>query len=366
VGEPLEFDFGGHCTRVLFHEQLELAAAAPAGSALFVFDRHTARLFGGAPPGRRLAPGRRAAPGAGPGPRPAPGSRVVLPPGERSKSWGGAEAVLRAALRLGLGRDATIVGVGGGMVCDLAAFGASLYMRGCRLLLVPTSLLAMVDAALGGKTAINLLGYKNAVGTFYPAEELHVWTGALRRLPQRELRSGLAEAIKTALLGDAELLALLRERREGILQRDPGLLEEVVRRCLAVKGRVVAEDFRESGRREILNLGHTFGHALEAATRLRSWTHGEAVAWGLLRAVELGLSLGLTPAAHAAAVRGLLADYGFRLEARPVRPERLLAAMQTDKKRRRGKIRLVLSRGIDDTVVETVDEEAILRCLREG
>jgi 3-dehydroquinate synthase len=252
-------------------------------------------------------------------------------------------------------------------VCDLTAFAASLYMRGCRLALVPTTLLAMVDAALGGKSALNLGRAKNLIGTFYPAEELVIWIPALATLPADELRSGLAEAIKTALLGDPDLLALLASRRAELLRGDPGALAQTVRRCLAVKGRIVENDLRESGPRAVLNLGHTFAHALESATGFRRYRHGEAVAWGLGRALELGVALGVTDRALAAEVTALLAAYGFRL-GRPagLSARTLLRAMRADKKRRGGGLRFVLLREVGSPEVRAVGEEPVLAALEAG
>jgi 3-dehydroquinate synthase len=340
VNGPFRFRFGEFETRVRFTDRGLGEAWGPA-DCLTVFDRNVFRLYGrGGPP------------------------PVLLPPGERAKSWRWAERVLTAALEAGLGRDGRIVGVGGGATCDLAAFAASLYMRGCRLTLAPTTLLAMVDAALGGKTAVNLGTAKNLAGSFYPAEELYIWIPALASLPPRELACGLAEAIKTALLGDAELLDLLAARREEALRGEPAVLEQVVFRCLAVKGRIVENDLRESGSRAVLNLGHTFAHALESATGFRSVRHGEAVAWGMGRALELGAALGVTPRALAREVTALLAAYGFRLELpRGPAPRGLLAAMRSDKKRRGGELRVVLLQGVGRPEVRTVGEEAVLAAL---
>jgi 3-dehydroquinate synthase len=364
----LSFTFGGCVTRVAFLE--EEGAARPVAdfpdsvglrpapgesgrearpSGLVVIDRSVRELHG-----RALS-------------LPDDARVVSIPPGEGSKSWERARDVLQAAVRAGLDRDGTIIGVGGGMVCDLAAFCASLYMRGCRLVLVPTTMLAMVDAALGGKTAVNFEGFKNLVGTFYPAGELRISIAMLSTLPERELRSGLAEVIKTALLGDEGLVGILESERGRILRGDPVLLGELVRRCLIVKGRVVEEDFREVGRRAILNLGHTFAHALEAASGIGAWSHGDAVAWGMARAARLGGLLGVTPTAHAARTVGLLAAYGYRTGADAgVPPRQLLAAMRADKKRRDGRLRLVLQRAIGDTVVQGVEEALILRSLEGG
>ena len=182
------------------------------------------------------------------------------------------------------------------------------------LVLAPTTLLAMVDACLGGKTGIDFLGYKNLVGTFYPASLIVVAPAGLRSLPEQEFRAGIAEAIKTAIIGDRALFDLLRDAKTEIDARDDGILAKIVRRSLAVKGRIVEEDPMESGIRAKLNLGHTFGHALESATGFSSWRHGEAVAWGIGRAIALGLRLGLTDRPFAEEVEALLRLYGFRLD----------------------------------------------------
>jgi 3-dehydroquinate synthase len=343
VSEAFAFRFGEFQTRVLFSDTGPQAVLAEPGS-LAVCDRNVRRLHCGSAP-----------------------RAVVLPAGETAKVWGWAERILAAALKAGLGRDGRLVGVGGGVVCDLTAFAASLYMRGCRLTLIPTSLVAMVDAALGGKTAVNLGSAKNLAGTFYPAEELLIWIPALATLPPAELRCGLAEAIKTALLGDAALLELLRSRRADLLRGEPGALAQAVHRCLAVKGRIVENDLRESGGRAVLNLGHTFAHALESATGFRRFRHGEAVAWGLGRALELGVLLGITDAGLAGELEALLRDYGFELgNSRGLPARALLEAMRADKKRRAGGLRFVLLREVGSPEVRAVEEEPVLAALEAG
>jgi 3-dehydroquinate synthase len=338
VSEAFLFHFGEYQTRVRFSDR---GPQAEAAAGLAVFDRNVYRHHG------------RAA-----------GRAVILPAGETAKVWRWAEKILASALEAGLGRDDRMVGIGGGVVCDLTSFAASLYMRGCRLALMPTTLLAMVDAALGGKTAVNLGAAKNLAGTFYPAEELIIWISSLGTLPVRELRCGLAEAIKTALLGDPELLELLRARRTDLLRGEPAALEETVFRSLAVKGRIVENDLRETGARAVLNLGHTFAHALESATGFRRVRHGEAVAWGLGRALELGTRLGVTDRALARDIVALLEGYGFRLQRPPgLAPRALLAAMRADKKRRAGGLRVVLLRAIGQPEVRAVEEEPVLAAL---
>lgn len=286
--------------------------------------------------------------------------QVILPPGEQGKRWGSVERILGEGFSRGFGRDAVFLGVGGGAVTDVTAFAASLYMRGIEVVLVPTTLLAMVDAALGGKTGIDFLSYKNMVGTFYPAREVRLAVPFVASLPEREYRSGLAEVIKSAMLGDEDLLRVLERERERILLREKALVQEMVERALRVKAEVVESDFREGGRRAFLNLGHTFGHALESVTGFSRFTHGEAVAWGIRCALELGSRLGLTDAAYAERITALLDAYGYPSTVDGgISPPALLEAMRMDKKKQRGKIRCVVQRRMGDTLL--VDpEEAVL------
>jgi 3-dehydroquinate synthase len=343
----LHYQFGDFPSSVIFSSSFEPARFSSGSGVIVVFDRNTQKLF----------------PPAGT----AEYSQVVLPPGERSKSWAGAQRILHRALEAGLGRDGLIVGVGGGMICDLAAFSASLFMRGSRLFLVPTSLLAMVDAAIGGKTAINLGGFKNMAGTFYPAEEIWIGVAALKHLSDKEFISGIGEAIKTALLGDQTLLEIFLGQKDRVLDRDARVMEEIVRRCIAVKAGIVAEDLKETGNRASLNLGHTFAHALEAETGFKTWSHGQAVAWGLFQAALLSEIVGLAESSYVAMVGQVLQSYGFSLQTlKGVKPESILRAMQVDKKKRGGKLRLVLQRGIGDTVVTEVDEKLIVQTLRRS
>jgi 3-dehydroquinate synthase len=335
----MSFDVGGVTTEVRF----ETEPSCPEASVT-VFDANTAARFGAA------------------------GSNAVcLPAGEKAKQWESVNAVLARCTEHALGRDATIAGVGGGVICDITAFAASLYMRGCRLVLVPTTLLAMVDASLGGKTGIDFLGYKNLVGTFYPAHRIVIAPEAVRSLPDREYLSGLAEVIKTALIGDAGLLILLENASERILSREPAVVEEMISRTLAVKGRIVEEDPREKGNRAILNLGHTFGHALESATGFTGWTHGEAVAWGIGRSLSAGLRFGMTDPSFARRVRALLRRYGYRLEA-DAGFDALEPYFGLDKKRSSGGTRLVIPCDVGDVRLRDAAPEDLAAALadREG
>lgn len=268
--------------------------------------------------------------------------RCVLPSGEAHKNWGAAEAVLRAACGAGLGRDGVIIGVGGGVIGDLAAFAASVYMRGCGLALVSTTLLGMVDASLGGKTGFDLFGIKNAAGTFYPARQVYMPLESLATLPPAEWKSGMAELIKTAVLESDDFLEELAAHAGGGLAawtHDTEGLARCVRRAALFKGRIVEADPRETGNtRVLLNLGHTFGHALEAAAGLGTLSHGEAVAWGMVRSCELGCALGITPPARAKSIRSLLAAYGYETAApHPLgETEAFMRALGGDKKKRGG------------------------------
>lgn len=293
-------------------------------------------------------------------------ARHVLPAGETSKSWAQLELLLRGMLEADLTRAGQAVAVGGGVVCDIGALAASLYMRGCTLLLVPTSLLAMVDAAVGGKTGIDFGGYKNMVGTFYPASEVRICIDTLATLSEREYRSGLAEVIKTAMLGDEALLDRLERDRALIDARDPDLLAEVVWACVEVKGEFVEADLTEGGVRAFLNLGHTFAHALESVAGLGTWTHGEAVAWGLARAMELGERRGTTDPAYAARVLALLERYGYAIDPVPELTDRVVEAMRRDKKRRGDTIRFILQEDIGRTVITPVETRLVESVLRGG
>ncbi|MGH0054254.1 MAG: 3-dehydroquinate synthase, partial [Sphaerochaetaceae bacterium] len=217
---------------------------------LWVFDTNTAKLFKQLPP-----------------------SHIVLESGESAKNFSSLERILSAALDEGLARDGRIIGFGGGVVCDMSAFAASIYMRGCRLTLVPTTLLAMVDASVGGKTAIDFKGMKNMVGTFFPASEVLISIDTLRTLNDKEFLNGLAEVIKHALLSqDEELYKFLLVRKNEILNRDTKALAALVELSLKVKQWYIEQDPSETlGIRQSLNLGHTFGHALESSSHYLLW-----------------------------------------------------------------------------------------------
>ncbi len=326
------FEFGGFpCTASICSRDEVL----PEDTSLFVADANTVSLV----------------------PVPEELPSVTLVPGEKEKQWPAVDTILKLAMKEGLARDSLIVGAGGGVVTDMTAFAASLYMRGCRVVLIPTSLLAMVDASFGGKTGIDAGPCKNMIGSFYPASEVRICPDFLKTLPDREFLNGLAEVVKTAIIGDPEMLDLMREKRERILYREPDIMAQLIRRCILVKGALVEEDLREKGRRALLNLGHTFGHALEAVSDFE-WSHGAAVAWGMGRALDASVKLDLADPAWAQELKQLLTDFGFQLEAF-VEREDILKAMTMDKKKKGGKLRYILPVSPGDVRIKTLEEDFV-------
>ena len=286
---------------------------------------------------------------------------------ESAKTLHSVETIARSLSRAGADRKALVLAVGGGMVGDVAGFAAATYLRGIALVQVPTTLLAQVDSAIGGKTGVNLPEGKNLVGAFYPPRAVLSDVRTLASLPEREFRGGLAEVIKYGVIYDAKLFAYLETNLEKALRRDARALAYIIPRCAEIKALVVSRDERESGLREILNFGHTFGHALESVTRYRVYQHGEAVALGMMAAALLGYAAGITPERDAARVIALSRRIG-PLPAWPkVSVSELIAAMRSDKKTYGGRIRFVLSPGIGKArSYDTISEELLRRVLRDG
>ena len=262
---------------------------------------------------------------------------------EAAKNLSTVEGIARKLVRAGADRKSLLIAVGGGVVGDVAGFVAASYLRGVALVQVPTTVVAQVDSAIGGKTGVNLPEGKNLVGAFYPPRLVMVDPELLASLPEREFRGGLAEVIKYGVIADARLFAFLERNMKRILARDGRSLEHVIRRSIEIKANVVSRDERESGLREILNYGHTFAHALESATRYRKYRHGEAVAWGMMCAAMLGHEVVKTRADDVARVISLIRRIGPLPGWPEVAPQRLFALMQADKKTKFGKVRFVLA-----------------------
>jgi 3-dehydroquinate synthase len=271
---------------------------------------------------------------------------LTFPSGEQSKTRESWSRLTDELLRLGFGRDSGIVALGGGVAGDLAGFVAATYMRGVPYLQAPTTLLAMLDASVGGKTGVDTAEGKNLIGAFHPPVAVLADPRALATLPDREYRAGLAEAVKHGLIADRAYFEWMEQEAGPLVARDADALQHLVRRSVEIKAEVVSEDEREGGRRAILNAGHTVAHALEQATEYRV-PHGEAVGLGLVAETALATGLGLATPEAGARVVVLLERLGLPTRVRePVSAERLLAAMAGDKKNRRRGIRFALPRGL--------------------
>jgi 3-dehydroquinate synthase len=299
--------------------------------------------------------------------------RLVVRPGEGTKSVHRLPPLLETMARLGCSRRTIVLAVGGGVVGDLAGFLAAIYMRGIPVVQVPTSLVAQVDAAIGGKTAVDLDLGRNLVGAFHQPRAVVVDPLALRSLPEREYRSGLGEVVKYAVIGDPKLFSLLSRRAGAVLSRDPAILEEVVSRCIAMKARIVARDETESGERAVLNLGHTLGHALEAEA-LRTGTresttalaHGEAVAIGTAFAARLAVRRGLLDPGLARRIEDLLWTLGLPAKQEVRSRKRLIAYMARDKKRQGEGLTFVLPSAIGAVeIVRGIPASEVAAVLRD-
>jgi len=283
---------------------------------------------------------------------------IILPDGERYKNWETLNLVFDALLAAHCERNTTLIALGGGVIGDMGGFAAACYQRGMPFIQVPTTLLAQVDSSVGGKTAINHPLGKNMIGAFYQPKLVLADITTLSTLPDRELRAGLAEIIKVGLIRDPDFFAWLEASIDDLLARRTGALAEAVRRSCANKAEVVAADERESGERALLNLGHTFGHAIETGLGYGEWLHGEAVAAGTLIAAELSHRLGWLAAEELARVERLFVRAGLPVRGAPLGAVRYLELMRHDKKVEDGRMRLVLLRKIGRAVVSDAAGEA--------
>jgi 3-dehydroquinate synthase len=291
---------------------------------------------------------------------------VTLPDGERYKNLGTLDDVYDALLARGFDRDCTIIALGGGVVGDMAGFAAATYQRGVGYIQVPTTLLALVDSAVGGKTGVNHARGKNMIGAFHQPRCVIADPTVLETLPDRELRAGIAEIIKYGLIDDSPLFEWLEQRMPDLLNRDPDTLAQVIEASCRNKARTVAADERESGQRALLNLGHTFAHAIETATGYSSWLHGEAVAAGLCMAARTSQHQGWLREEDFQRVRDLVSAAGLPSEPPAIPPDRFRELMAVDKKARAGRLRLVLLKGVGHAVVtEAFDDSALARTLDE-
>ena len=279
-------------------------------------------------------------------------AQLVLPDGEQHKTLETFGRIIDTLIDLAFHRDATIVALGGGVIGDITGFAAASYQRGIDFVQAPTTLLAQVDSSVGGKTAVNHPKAKNMIGAFYQPKGVYADIGSLSTLPDREFSAGLAEVIKYGLIVDSEFLEWLESSVDDLRQLDDAALTQAIRHCCQIKARIVSEDEREAGRRALLNLGHTFGHALEAIGGYGHWLHGEAVAIGTSMAARVSHELGMISHDDCERTDALLVRAGLPVRAPDIDVDALLAAMQLDKKAGGGGLRVILLQQLGQAVIQ--------------
>ncbi|MDF2178676.1 3-dehydroquinate synthase [Aliiglaciecola sp. CAU 1673] len=293
--------------------------------------------------------------------------KIVLPDGEQYKTLKSFESVIARLLELRAARDTTLIALGGGVIGDLTGFVAACYQRGIPFIQVPTTLLSQVDSSVGGKTAVNHPLGKNMIGAFYQPNAVIIDTLSLSSLPKREFAAGMAEVIKYGIIYDKDFFDWLEANQQGIADKQQSLLQQMIRRCCEIKAEIVAQDERESGIRALLNLGHTFGHAIEAEMGYGQWLHGEAVSAGIVLASLVAQHKNWMPASDVCRIRALLAAFGL-----PTAPPKgmgyqaFMQHMQLDKKVQANKIRFVIPNDIGTAVVTDQVDEALLRKLLDA
>ncbi|NNH26414.1 3-dehydroquinate synthase [Acinetobacter terrestris] len=275
----------------------------------------------------------------------------ILPDGEKYKNIEHLNLIFDALLEAGFNRDATVLALGGGVIGDMAGFASACFQRGIYFIQVPTTLLSQVDSSVGGKTGINHPLGKNMIGAFQQPQVVLADMAQLSTLPDRELSAGLAEVIKYALLGDLDFLVWLEENMDGLVGRDSALLAEAVYRSCAHKARIVANDEKEQGERALLNLGHTFGHAIESYLGYGIWLHGEAVATGMVMAADLSQRMGWISAEDLERTKKIIQRAHLPVKCPAIPLDEFLAYMAHDKKVLNGQLRLVLMKSLGQAVI---------------
>jgi 3-dehydroquinate synthase len=276
---------------------------------------------------------------------------VSLPDGEVHKTLANVARILDVLIANRFGRDCGVVALGGGVVGDMSGFAAACYQRGVPFVQMPTTLLAQVDSSVGGKTGVNHPGGKNLIGAFHQPAAVFADTDTLKTLPDRELRAGLAEVIKYGLIVDRDFFRWLEDHADDLLARDTAALTHAIKRSCQVKAEIVARDEREQGDRALLNLGHTFGHAIESVTNYSTWLHGEAVGAGMLLAADMSQRLGWLSDVDVERVHRVLVRFGLPTDVRDLPSTAIAEKMKIDKKVAAGRVRLVLLKAIGESVV---------------
>jgi 3-dehydroquinate synthase len=292
---------------------------------------------------------------------------LALPGGEDQKRLAPVEVLAERMVQLGADRTSIVIAYGGGIVNDMAGFLAAIFMRGIPVIQIPTTLLAQVDAAVGGKTGVNLVCGKNLVGSFHPPLAVLIDPSMLDSLPDREYRAGLYEILKAGIIREPELFAYLRDQSADVLARRPEAVDHIIAESVRMKCEVVSSDEKEGDLRRILNFGHTFGHALEAETRYKRFLHGEAVAWGMRAAVYLGQRTGHCSAEDCVEMLSLIDTYGPIPPVDGIPAENLIARLIHDKKTIQGKVHFVLPVRIGEvTVVSGVEPVLVEDAIRSA
>jgi 3-dehydroquinate synthase len=292
---------------------------------------------------------------------------LFLPGGETRKRVSEVEALAEKMVEAGGDRTSVVVAFGGGIVNDMGGFLASAFMRGIPVVQIPTTLLAQVDASIGGKTGVNLISGKNLFGAFHQPLAVLIDPDVLRSLSDREYRAGLYEVIKCGVIADGDLFELLETRRDAVLARDPDVVERMIAAAVRIKAEVVSADEREGNLRRILNFGHTIGHALEAETAYARFLHGEAVAFGMNAATRLATRVAGLAEVEAARILKLIDDYGPIPGVDGIDGDRLLARLRSDKKTLQGKIHFVLPEGIGKVrVMSGIPDDAVRAAITQA
>ncbi|MGA7697140.1 MAG: 3-dehydroquinate synthase [Candidatus Sulfotelmatobacter sp.] len=330
-----------------------LAELLPQASSVFVVTVPPVRRRWGAKLGRSLV-------SAGFKPQ-----IVQMPDGEPAKKLSTIETLAERLVRLGADRKTVLIALGGGVVGDVTGLLASLYMRGVELVQIPTTVLAQVDASVGGKTGVNLGAGKNLLGTYRHPRVVLIDPEVLHTLPDRAFRAGLYEALKCGIIGDLDLFLRFEQKRIQILKRDPIELEGLIAQSVKLKAEIVSADEQEGGLRRVLNLGHTIGHALEAETGYRGLLHGEAVAWGMIAATNIALTVGRTDSVTAGRIADAILSLG-RLPEVKVSAHKVLARLQADKKTQNGAVHFVLPREIGKVeIAADVPDKVVIGAVEE-
>jgi len=289
---------------------------------------------------------------------------AVLPGGEENKNLPWIAWLYEQMIQAGIDRYSTVLALGGGIVGDMAGFAAATYMRGIAYLQIPTTLLAQVDSSIGGKTGINLPQGNNLVGAFHQPRLVFIDTDFLKTLPEKEYLTGLAEVIKYGIMGDKEFFSFLEKKQPEISRRHPRALQAIIARSAEIKAAIVTRDEKELGLRALLNLGHTFGHALETLTAYKGFTHGEAVAIGIAYAARLANQLHLLGAEDCARIIALLQKYQLPIAYGGLKPDNIINQMYKDKKNRSGRLKLILPVAIGQCqIISDVSAQDILSIL---